>query len=277
MKIDVKQLLKRSLKKKIAIPAFNVSSIEALKAIFAIAGKMKRPVIIETSRGESEHLVPETLAVMCESLARTNSVDYALHMDRCDDFDWMERVLKAGYNSISAEFNVESQSRNIKLSKEARALTDRFNAQLEGVLEVVPMTYYKEKDERTLSSVEEAKQFVAEVTSDSLVVSVGNQSGRFKSEGGIDLELLRSIHESLPEVPIVLHGGSFMPKSLVKKARQFGACKINVNSELRIEYTKGLKKNIKEKPEEYAPYRLLSGVEESIAQVVSQKIDIFQN
>lgn len=272
MKLSSKSLLKKALREKKAIPAINVSSIEALHAVFEAAAQTNSPVIIETSVGESKHLNPRVLNAICEELSEVHEVEYVLHMDRCGDMEWMEAVLKAGYNSVSAEFKNVSREENIELSQQARDLCNRYDAALEGVVDVVPLVYYEADNREIETDPDYAEEFVRKVGCDSLVVSVGTQSGRFKSRKDIKRSLLKSIHSRLQDMPLVLHGGSFLPAQVVSFARSNGVAKINVNSELRIAYTQKLKENIAANCDEYAPYRLLKGVKEVMKGGIQEKI-----
>jgi ketose-bisphosphate aldolase len=279
MKINGKELLKNKKKLNKAVPAFNVSSIEVLQAIFEVAGEQKSEIIIETSRGESEHLQPELLYAVTEKLAQMHGVDYALHLDRSDDLEWMKVCLDAGYNSIAAEFKEKDYDKNLELTLKARELTNKYDAQMEGVVDVVPMVYYKEKEANDLviTHPETAKKFTEESGCDSLVISIGTESGKYKGHEKIRIDVLEEVVKLIPEMPLVLHGGSFLEDELVMELIQKGITKINVNSELRIAYTDQLKKNIEIKPEEYAPYRLLSGVKDALKKVVESKIKLVMN
>ncbi|MBN1916037.1 class II fructose-bisphosphate aldolase [Candidatus Dojkabacteria bacterium] len=279
MLVNAITLLKKKKTQKKAVGAFNVSSLETLQAIFESASEKSSEVIIETSRGESEHFMPKVLFSITEELSNLYGVNYILHLDRSDDLSWMKRCLDAGYNSISAEFNEKDYTKNLELTLKARDLTKKYKAQLEGVLEVVPLVYYNNEmlKDMTITDPEIAKRFVIDSKCDSLVVSIGTQSGKFKSLSNIRIDILKKINRLLPDVPLVLHGGSFLEKNLIRSLIDEGITKININSELRIKYAEKLKGNIFSNPDEYAPYRLLKGVKDELKQVVKTKIKNFNN
>jgi fructose-bisphosphate aldolase class II len=81
----------------------------------------------------------------------------------------------------------------------------------------------------------------------------------------------------MPYMPFVLHGGSYLDLDTYKKSINLGVAKININTELRKAYTNVLKANILNKPDEYAPYRLLSGAKEAMQEVVYTKLREFKN
>lgn len=279
MLTSAKTILTQAKKEKKAVGAFNVSSVEVLHAIFSAAAEKKSQILIETSRGESEHLSPELLATMCEKLGEIYGVEYALHLDRAQQYDWIKRCLDAGYNSVTAESLNPGEKMSIEETIRIRELADKYDAQLEGSIEVVPIRYYKDKQQKHLdyTDPEEAKEFVEATRVDSIVISIGTQSGSFKSIDNIRFEILEEVNKLMPEVPFVLHGGSFLDPQIVTRAIDNGISKINVNAELREAYTKTLKANIEAKPEEYAPYRLLKGAVENMREVVENKITLFNN
>ena len=278
MKINARQLLTKAKRNRRAIAAFNISSLEAIRAIMRAASELNTPVIIETSRGESEYLGPELIAKVVEHLAKQYGVDYVLHLDRSQTYDWIKRCLDAGYNSVTAESSDPDIKMSVETTCRIRELARKYNASVEGALEVVPLRYYSGQDKKVLlSSPQELVNFQKTTGVDSLVVSIGTQSGAEKRIESINLEILKQVNKLLPEVPFVLHGGSFLEESLVKTLISNGISKVNVNSELRLAYSIKLKANLKLKPNEYAPYRLLEGIEEEIKQVAVNKIRLFMN
>lgn len=266
-------------KNRTAVGAFNVSSLEALQAVFAAAEQTKRPVIIETSVGEAQYFTPTLLYAMCTDLARTHQVDFVLHLDRGSNLELICLCLESGYTSISCEFSDLSFTEVVKKTKEIRKMTKQYGAQLEGAMNVVPLRYYSDRYQKELIPTDPdlAVQFVSETAVDSLVVSIGNQSGKLKSEVPLDLDLLKKINTLLPNMPLVLHGGSFLNDITVATCITYGVTKINVNTEVRLAYSNTLKNNLIKNPDEYAPYRLLAGTREAMEKIIVDKIKLFSH
>lgn len=277
MKKTLADILPQALIERRAIPAFNISSFETLQAVFSAASEMNYPIIVETSAGEVEHMTPELMVCMCETLSKKYDVDYVLHQDRCGDFELMERLLKAGYSSIAAEFKgVTDYDEILEKSLKARELTRKYGASMEGVLEVVPVVYYSTEgiEDQKMTDADQAKKFCTLVEPDVLVVSLGTQSGGYKNVD-VDYSVLERCRAALPDMPFIMHGGSFLEKSIIDKVVALGVTKININAELRYAYSNLMKKNLEAKPEEYAPYRILSGVKDEIKRVAKEKISMF--
>ncbi len=76
--------------------------------------------------------------------------------------------------------------------------------------------------------------FVERTGCDTLAVSVGNVHGLCLNPE-IDISLLEKIRQ-VSRVPLVLHGGSGIPKEVIWEAKKHGLIKINYGSDLRKEY-----------------------------------------
>jgi len=278
MLVDAKNLLKRFKEQQKAVGAFNVSSIESLQAIFQACSIEKTKVFITTSSGESHYLIPEVVFSICKKLSEIYHVDYSLHLDHGDDEDWIKRCLDAGYNSIHADFGELEYERNVEATKEIRKITDNYNAQLEGELGVIPLMYYQDKLQNNLELTQpkQALEYISETGVDSLAISIGTQSGRYKNVKDMNLGLLIELNQLMPDLPFVLHGGSLLSKRQYQDCIRNGVAKININTELRLAYTKKLRMNMQDNPNEYAPYRLLKGCRKEMEKVVLEKLNIFR-
>ena len=70
-----------------------------------------------------------------------------------------------------------------------------------------------------------------------------------------------------------MHGGSGVSDSDFKKAVSLGIVKINVNTELRVAYSRALMKGLSSG--ETTPYKYLPGAIEALQKVVEKKIKLF--
>ena len=77
------------------------------------------------------------------------------------------------------------------------------------------------------------------------------------------------------KVFLVLHGGSGIPAEDVKKAIAAGIVKVNINTELRVAYKEGLEEELKNKPDETTPYKILEPSFEATKKVTGEKIELF--
>src|SRR5699024_6052348 len=91
-----------------------------------------------------------------------------------------------------------------------------------------------------LADVEEVKTLNA-AGPDFLAVGIGNIHGVYP-EGwkGLNFERLGEIAAAV-DTPLVLHGGSGIPKEQIQKAISMGIAKVNVNTEQQIAWAKAVR------------------------------------
>ena len=78
----------------------------------------------------------------------------------------------------------------------------------------------------------------------------------------IDIPLLEKINQ-ISKVPLVLHGGSGIPKEVIWEAKKHGLIKINYGSDLRKEFVKTFGQAYEENHNEYDVIHLsIEAVEE---------------
>ena len=93
------------------------------------------------------------------------------------------------------------------------------------------------------TDIEQARRLVTETSADWLSVAVGNVHGALtdakrnmeKVTARLDIERLKSIYQAV-RVPLVLHGGSGIPRQYIMNAVQNGIAKINVATAIRQPY-----------------------------------------
>ena len=165
-----------------------------------------------------------------------------------------------------------------------------------GVLAGVEDEVSATEDDARYTSPKEAYEFVKATGVDSLAIAIGTSHGtvKFKGEPHLRFDILEEVGKLLPNFPIVLHGASSIPQDMVRLAEQYGAklsgscgipeemlshacsmnvCKVNVDSDLRLSFTAGIRKSLIENPEnvDMRKYNLVGM--ENIKQVVKFKME----
>ena len=113
-----------------------------------------------------------------------------------------------------------------------------------------------------------------------LAASIGNIHGEYPADWqGLDMELLAKIKKAVDGLPLVLHGGSGIPETMVKTAIQNSIAKINVNTECQLAFAKALRGYFDAgqdtAPKGYSLQKLLRPGIAAIEEVVRQKILFF--
>jgi tagatose 1,6-diphosphate aldolase GatY/KbaY len=127
--------------------------------------------------------------------------------------------------------------------------------------------------EAKLTDPGEAADFIAQTGVDALALSIGNVHGRYAGEPRLDFERLDAINKTV-SVPLVLHGASGLPESMIRRSVELGITKFNVNTEVRVAYVTALQELIKavDSPD------LLDLMQSAVAAmqpVVSAKLQLF--
>jgi len=103
---------------------------------------------------------------------------------------------------------------------------------------------------------------------------IGNAHGIPNPAEKLDFNLLSTIRQTV-SLPLVLHGASESPIEDIKKAISFGICKINIDTEIRLVFTKAVTDFIRSNPAIYDPREILMAPRQAIFKLVCEKINLF--
>ena len=129
-------------------------------------------------------------------------------------------------------------------------------------------------NELAYAKVEDAIKLVNETNIDFLAPALGSVHGIYKGEPKLDFERMVKIHE-LTKLPLVLHGGSGIPDQLIKKSISCGICKININTELQIAWSKAVRLYLKENEKVYDPRKIIKSGEAKMKEMITSKVLLF--
>ncbi len=291
-----KQLFRNALDRHYAIGAFNFVNMEVLKAILQAAEENKSPVIVQCSTGAIKYAGIKTLVAIVKSIVSDMTVPVCLNLDHGKTFEDCKNAVDAGFSNVMIDASSLNFEDNIALTKQVVEYAHSHNVTVEAELGVLAGI---EEDVSANKSIYtdpiQAKEFVARTGVDSLAVAIGTSHGthKFKGKAELAFDVLAEIEKQLPDLPLVLHGASSIPQEEVKLAEKYGAkltgangipedmlakackhnvCKINVDSDLKISYTAGLRKYLTENPDNVDIRKYSTAGMEEITKVVSHKI-----
>jgi ketose-bisphosphate aldolase len=284
----MKEILKKAQQGKYAVGSFNFSTAEVLKAITAAAKELNAPVIVSTSESEGNFIGLREAAALVEAWRRGTNLPIILNLDHGKSLLAVKEAVEAGYNAVHFDGSALPYETNIVQTK---AVVD-YVRQIEGaysrrIIVEGEVGYLRgasslhsealEIKPEDLTTPLQARSFVGQTGVDSLAVAIGNAHGVFAAgQEKLDLERLAEIKEALGEkVFLVLHGGSGISDEDIKKSIELGIVKINVNTELRVAYKEALQEELKERPQETTPYKILEPSFEAVKKVVEEKIKLF--
>lgn len=267
---------------KYSIGAFNVDSLEVLKAIFEAAKNLNSPVLLEVSPGEVNYFGLQNFVCLVNNLREETPVPVFINLDHADDLEIIKEAVEMNFDLIHFDGSKLSLEENIKLTKEVVTEAHARGILVEGEIDHFPGESTLHRGGINTNSLQiytnpqTAKMFVEETGVDILAAFIGNMHGVY-DEGieKINIEQLQKITAVLPNTFFSLHGGSGIPAEDVRAAIYNGIVKVNVNTELRIAFKDTLENMLKGNPDEYTWSKLAIPPIEAVCKKVEEKIEIF--
>ncbi len=267
-------LLKEAQQKKIAIPAFNVHTMEMIQAVVETAAEEGSPVIIQTTPGTLKHAGIPYIAANVKVAAEGADIPVALHLDHCPVYDTVIKCIKYGYTSVMIDGSKLPYKDNVQAVKEIVKVAHAADVPVEAELGNIGGTEDEltvSEKEAALTIPEEAQRFVAETGVDYLAVAIGTAHGVYQGEPELDFERLAAINR-LVNIPLVLHGASGVPDKSVREAIDRGICKVNIATELKIPMAEAIKNYFKQNPDGSDPRHYLGAGKEAVKEIIRFKI-----
>jgi len=241
--VNTREMFKKAIAGKYAIPAFNFNNLEQMQAIVQAAVETKSPVILQVSSGARKYANQTLLRYMAQG-----AVEYAkelgqknpqicLHLDHGDTFELCKSCVDMGFSSVMIDGSHFSFDENIELTKKVVEYAHQFDVTVEGELGVLAgIEDAVVSDHHTYTDPKDVVEFVKRTGVDSLAISIGTSHGANKftpaqctrDENGILIppplrfDILKEVEAKLPGFPIVLHGSSSVPQDLVAVINKYG-------------------------------------------------------
>ncbi|OGZ85589.1 MAG: hypothetical protein A2599_01200 [Candidatus Staskawiczbacteria bacterium RIFOXYD1_FULL_39_28] len=283
---NLKYYFEKAKREGFTLGQFNFSDYSQLKGIVEAGKRLKSPVILGTSEGESKFFGLQEAVALRKVLRKKSGMPIFLNLDHGKSFEYLREAIDAGYDMVHFDGSKLPIEENIKISKQVRSYAKWRGVLVEGEVGRIgtdASKVYTEKfeiKEDDLTRADIAKDYIDKTGVDLLAVSIGNFHGIEIS--GIDpnlrLDLLEKIKKETGEKAfLVLHGGSGTPEDDIRKAIKLGIVKININTELRLAYSGNLRRALQNNTEEIVPYKYMPEAQKSLEKVVESKIKLFDS
>lgn len=234
MRTEVRELLHRARSEGYAVGAFNVYTLEGVRAVVTAAESVHSPVILQVLPS-ALRVQGQALLAACFAAAESATVPVAVQLDHARTLEDVRMALEAGVRSFMADGSRLPLRDNVAFTRAVVEMVRALDGTVEGELGRMAGGEDGEEEEGTRTDPEEAAVFVAETGVDALAICIGNVHGRPSEPVHLDFDRLRAIRAKVP-VPLVLHGASGLPEHDVRRAIALGICKLNVNTELQEAY-----------------------------------------
>ena len=189
---------------------------------------------------------------------------------------------------------------NIKLTKQVVEFAKKKDVSVEAELGIVGRPDKNElREPFQFTDPDKAKEFINRTGCDSLAIAIGTSHGayKFKVDKSSDIpelkfDVLQEITKNIKKFPLVLHGASSVlqefveiinsnggsikqafgvPEDQLRKAAQFGICKINIATDSRLLFTAMVRKYFNDHPDHFDPREYLGFARDAIIEMVKRK------
>ena len=298
--VTTKEMFKKAYDGHYAIGAFNVNNMEIVQGITEAAGELKSPIILQVSSGARKYAQHEYLVHFVKAALELNDIPIALHLDHGADFEICKSCVDGGFTSVMIDASRFSFDENIELTKkvveyahERGVVVEAELGKLAGIEDDVKVA----SDDAQYTQPDEVEEFVSRTGVDSLAIAIGTSHGAYKFKPGqkpqLRFDILEEVSRRLPDFPIVLHGASSVsqdyvkiiqanggnlkdaigiPEDMLREAARSAVCKINIDSDLRLAMTAGIREVMWNDPSKFDPREYLKVGRQYVKDVVAHKI-----
>ena len=308
--VTTKEMFKKAYEGGYAIGAFNINNMEIVQAITEAAGEARSPVILQVSAGARKYAKQEYLLALANAAIKDANIALALHLDPGADFEICKACIDGGFTSVMIDGSHHSFEDNIAVTKKVVEYAHAHGVVVEGELGRLAGVEDDVKVSAADSSYprpEEVEEFVTKTGVDSLAIAIGTSHGAYKfkpeqckrnADGvlvppPLRFDILEEVGKRLPGFPIVLHGASSVPQEYVKEINSLGGklpdaigipeeelrqaakmavCKINIDSDIRLAMTAGIRRVMHDQPDVFDPRTYLSVARDEVRKMVTHKI-----
>ena len=298
--VTTTEMFKKAYEGGYAIGAFNVNNMEIVQGITEAAGELKSPLILQVSKGARAYANHTYLVKLVEAALIENDIPIALHLDHGADFEICKACIDGGFTSVMIdgshhdfETNIELTRRVVEYAHERGVAVEGELGKLAGVEDDVKVA----DADAQFTQPDEVQEFVERTGVDSLAIAIGTSHGAFKFKPGqkpqLRFDILAEIERRIPEFPIVLHGASSVsqdyvkviqanggnladaigiPEDMLRQAAKSAVCKINIDSDLRLAMTAGIREVLWNNPAAFDPREYLKVGRANVKSLVAHKI-----
>ena len=298
--VTTTEMFKKAYEGGYAIGAFNVNNMEIVQAITEAADELKSPIILQCSSGARKYAKHAYLVHLVKAALEETNIPIALHLDHGGDFEICKQCIDGGLTSVMIDGSSLSYEDNIAVSKKVADYAHERGVVVEaelGTLAGVEDDVKVEHGSESYTQPDQVEDFVNRTGVDSLAIAIGTSHGAYKFKPGqkpqLRFDILEEVTRRLPGFPIVLHGASSVlpkyvdiinanggklddaigiPEDMLRQAAKSAVCKINIDSDLRLGLTAGIREHMFAHPDHFDPRQYLTDARAYVKEVVAHKI-----
>ena len=302
--ISLRQLLDHAAENDYGVPAFNINNMEQLLAIMAAAAKTDSPVIIQASRGARQYANDAVLRhLILAAVEMYPDIPVCMHLDHGNGPSTCMSAVAAGFSSVMMDGSLKEDAKtvadyeyNVYVTKKVTETSHMVGVSVEGELGVLGSleSGMGEKEDghgaegvvskdKLVTDPDQAADFVNKTKVDALAIAMGTSHGAYKFKRKptgevLVMDVVKKIHQKLPNTHLVMHGSSSVPQDLQDIINKYGGAmpqtfgvpieeilvgikngvrKINIDTDCRMAITGQIRKVFAEEPKEFDPRKYL--------------------
>ena len=299
--VTTKEMFEKAYKGGYAVGAFNINNMEIIQAITEACAEDHSPVILQVSAGARKYAKHAYLMALAKAAVEDTGIDLALHLDHGADFEICKSCIDGGFSSVMIDGSKYSFDENVELTKKVVEYAHAHGVVVEGELGKlagIEDDVHVTAEDAMFTNPAEVEEFVTRTGVDSLAIAIGTSHGAYKFKPGtkpqLRFDILEEISKRLPNFPIVLHGASSVipnlvdeinacggnmpdaigiPEDMLRQAASMAVCKINIDSDIRLAMTAGIRRVLKNQPEVFDPRTYLTVGRDEVKKMVKHKIE----
>jgi len=298
--VTSQEMFEKAYKGGYAIGAFNVNNMEIIQGITEAAMETGSPLILQVSAGARKYAKHVYLMKLIEAAIEDTGLPICVHLDHGDSFEICKSCIDGGFTSVMIDGSKHSFEENITLTKQVVEYAHSKGVVVEGELGrlsgIEDAVNVSAKD-ASYTDPDQVEEFVSRTGVDSLAIAIGTSHGAYKFKPGqkpqLRFDILEEIEKRIPNFPIVLHGASSVipeyvktinqyggnmpdaigvPEEMLRQAASMAVCKINIDSDLRLAMTAGIREHLAQYPDHFDPRQYLTPARANIKELVKHKL-----
>ena len=299
--VTTTEMFKKAYDGGYAIGAFNVNNMEIVQGITEACQEEHAPVILQVSKGARAYANHNYLVKLVEAAVMCcPDIPIVLHLDHGPDFETCKACIDGGFTSVMIDASSKPFAENIEITKKVVEYAHDHGVVVEaelGTLAGIEDEVKVAAHEASYTHPEEVEEFVSKTGCDSLAIAIGTSHGAYKFKPGtkpqLRFDILEEVGRRLPGFPIVLHGASSVipkyvdiinanggqlkdaigvPEDQLRQAAKLAVCKINIDSDLRLAMTAGVRQQLIADPANFDPRSYLKVGRQYVKDLVKDKI-----
>ena len=294
MLVNMRDLLADAQNGNYAVGSFSVANMEMVLGVLKAAEELKAPVILQIAEVRLKQSPLEIIGPLMVAAAEAAQTPVAVHFDHGKTIEKISQALDLGFTSVMFDGSHLPLEENIAETKKVIALAEQYDASVEAEIGCVGGSEDGSEDIAiNCTKPQDAVRFAEETGVEALAIAIGNAHGNYKSTPKLRFDILDEVSKRLPNFPIVLHGASSVsqkyvkiiqenggqladaigiPEDMLRQAARSAVCKINIDSDLRLAMTAGIREVLYNNPAAFDPREYLKVGRANVKTLVAHKI-----